>query len=134
MPFLLRQASRHSRLSVLLSLGALLLALVLGCTSQPAPRPDAPPQAVQAAQGLVSHDVTAVRASVTDLLATSLTPDDLAPAGTVLTVDKGTWKEDGNDASLQATVALPQQAPARVVVYLTRENGQWRVLSTDPIP
>jgi hypothetical protein len=113
--------------------GAVTLAL-RGDHSRQRTTTDAGPaaQGARAAEGLVSRDVAVVRASVTGLLASSISVAALAPPQTSLRVEPGSWKESGDDAILAATVTSSGQPPTRIWVHLTREDGQWRVLFTEP--
>ncbi|MGH3222220.1 MAG: hypothetical protein ACRDPY_26595 [Streptosporangiaceae bacterium] len=54
----------------------------------------------------------------------------VAPAGTRIAVQPGTWQQHGTDASLRAVVTVPGRAAVTEVVYLVREEGRWRVLFT----
>jgi hypothetical protein len=57
---------------------------------------------------------------------------DIAPAGTTIRVQPGTWRQDGDYAIVQAVVTLPGHAPAAETVYFMREEGRWRVMFADP--
>jgi hypothetical protein len=57
---------------------------------------------------------------------------DVAPAGTTIRVQPGTWRQQGDNAIMQAAVTLPGHAPLTETVYLLREEGRWLVLFADP--
>jgi hypothetical protein len=57
---------------------------------------------------------------------------DLAPAGTSIRIEPGTWRQQGDDAAVLAVVTVPGHKPVTETVYLVRQEGQWRVLFTDP--
>jgi hypothetical protein len=55
----------------------------------------------------------------------------LAPPGTQILVQPGTWQQHGDEARLRAVVTVPHHKPVSELVYLVREDGQWRVLVID---
>lgn len=90
----------------------------------------APADAVRVVANLVSRSPAAVRDSLAAVYAAQVNSSVLAPAGTRIAVQPGTWQQHGTDASLRAVVTLPGRAPVTEVIYLVREEGQWRVLFT----
>ena len=90
----------------------------------------APSDAVKAVADLASRDLVAVRQSVA--AGYQITAAALAPAGTRIEVQAGTWQQRGENASLRARVMMPGRAPVVELVYLVRQEGRWRVLFTDP--
>lgn len=94
---------------------------------------EAPTEAVAAVSNLVSGDLAKVRAGVSHFIAAKITsPTMLAPAGSTLQVDQRTWQRQGDNASLEAILTSPGQAPVRERIYLIREAGHWRVLFSEP--
>ena len=90
----------------------------------------APAGAVMAVANLASGDLATVRQSVAAGYPVSAAV--LAPAGTRVQVQTGTWRQRGENASLRARVVMPGQAPVSELIYLLRQEGRWRVLFTDP--
>ncbi len=91
-----------------------------------------PPDAAKAVSDVVSQDPAAVRSALAGSLA-QLTPDGaLAPNGTRIDVQPGSWQQTGDFATLTAVVTVPQQAPVTVLFHLVKEEGRWRVLMTEP--
>jgi hypothetical protein len=107
------------------------------CSSSPASGPAVPaPGPVPAAAAkvvvnVVARDPAAVRASLARTYSAQVSAATLAPAGTKIRVVQGTWQQIGDEARLRAVVTMPGRAPATEMVYLVREEGQWRVLFTD---
>ena len=58
--------------------------------------------------------------------------DDVAPVGTIIRVQPGTWQQRGDYATVRAVVTLPGRAPLPETIYFIREEGRWRVLFADP--
>jgi hypothetical protein len=54
----------------------------------------------------------------------------VAPTGTRVRVQSGTWQQRGPYARLRALVTVPGQESVTEVVYLVREGGRWKVLFT----
>jgi hypothetical protein len=79
---------------------------------------------------LVSRNPAAVRTALASASTGQNNLAVLAPAGTRIRVQPGTWQEHGDMARLRAVVTMPHKAPVTEVVYLIREGGQWRVLFT----
>jgi hypothetical protein len=93
---------------------------------------EVPTEAVTATANLVSGDLRTVRAGVSRLIASRITsPAMLAPTGSTLQVDRHSWHQRGDDASLEATLSSPGRAPVRERLYLIREAGHWRVLFSE---
>lgn len=92
---------------------------------------DVPGEAASAVVNLVSRSPSVVRNSLATIYAAQVNAAVLAPAGTRIRVQPGTWQQRGTYASLRALVTAPGRAPVTEVVYLVREEGRWRVLFTD---
>jgi hypothetical protein len=92
---------------------------------------DVPVSAMKVVANLASRDTASVRNSLAVIYSEQVNTAVLAPAGTRIRVQPGTWQQDGADASLRALVSVPGRAPVTEVVYLVREEGRWRVLFTD---
>jgi hypothetical protein len=90
----------------------------------------APAGAMAAVTGLASRNPAALRAALA--AGYPLSAGDLAPAGTSIRVQPGTWEQRGDYATVRAVVTLPGHAPLAETVYLAREEGRWRVLFADP--
>ena len=86
---------------------------------------------MSAVANLASRNPAKVRNSLVTAYSAQVNAATVAPAGTRIRVQPGTWQQRGTYASLQALVTVPGQAPVTEVVYLVREEGQWRVLFTD---
>jgi hypothetical protein len=80
---------------------------------------------------LVSRDPATVRTALASANMGQSNLAVLAPAGTRIRVQPGTWQQHGDEAKLRAVVTVPHQARVTEVVYLIREGGQWHVLFTD---
>jgi hypothetical protein len=91
----------------------------------------APADATRAVANLVSRSPATVRDSLAAVYSAQVNSGVLAPAGTRIRVQPGTWQQHSTDASLRALVTVPGRAPVTEVVYLVREEGRWRVLFTD---
>jgi hypothetical protein len=90
----------------------------------------APAGAVAAVTGLASRNPAALRAALA--AGYPLSAGDLAPAGTSIRVQPGTWEQRGDYATVRAVVTLPGRARLAETVYFAREEGRWRVLFADP--
>jgi hypothetical protein len=90
----------------------------------------APADAVTAVTDLASRNPAALRAAL--VAGYPVNAGDLAPAGTSIRVQPGTWRQQGNYATVQAVVTLPGRAPLAETVYFFLEEGRWRVLFADP--
>jgi hypothetical protein len=117
------------------------LAVALGCAActTNSSHPEAmtaapghvPAEAVTVVENLASRDPATVRDSLALSYSTQVNTAVLAPAGTQIRVQSGTWQQHGDEARLRAVVTVPGQTPVTEVVYLVREVGRWRVLFTD---
>jgi hypothetical protein len=90
-----------------------------------------PAGAVSAVANLGSRNPVTVRKSLAAAYWAQVNTATVAPAGTRVRVQPGTWQQQGSYAALRARVTVPGQAPVTEVVYLVREEGRWRVLFTD---
>ena len=90
----------------------------------------APADAVIVVTDLTARNPATLRAA----LATGypVKAGDVAPAGTSIRVQPGTWRQQGDYAIVQAVVTLPGRAPLTETVYLVRREGRWLVLFADP--
>ena len=79
---------------------------------------------------LASRNPAALRAALAEGYPVSA--GDVAPAGTSIRVRQGTWRQQGNYATVQAVVTLPGRAPLAETIYFVLEEGRWRVLFADP--
>lgn len=89
----------------------------------------APAGAVTAVTGLASRDPAALRAALA--VGFPVSAGDVAPAGTSIRVQSGTWQQRGEYATVRAVVTLPGRAPLAETVYFVLEGGRWRVLFAD---
>lgn len=116
---------------------ALLAVGCAACSNSPASRPAVPaPGPVPAAAAkvvvnVVARDPATVRAALVRAYSAQVSAAALAPAGTEIRVVRGTWQRIGNEARLRAVITMPGRAPVSEMVYLVRQEGQWRVLLTD---
>lgn len=90
----------------------------------------APSAAGRAVMDLASRDPATVRSALA--AGYDVSKSDLAPAGTSIRMEPGTWRQQGDDAAVLAVVTVPGRKPVTETVYLVRQEGQWRVLFTDP--
>lgn len=90
-----------------------------------------PAAAAKVVTHLVSQDPATVRDSLAYSYSTQIGATVLAPAGTRILVQPGTWQQSGDEARLRAIVAMPHRKSVTEIVYLVREDGQWRILFTD---
>jgi hypothetical protein len=90
-----------------------------------------PADAARVVTNLASRDPAVVRGSLAAGYSAQVNVAALAPAGTRIRVQPGTWQQRGDAASLRASVTVPGRAPVSEVVYLVREEGQWRIVFTD---
>jgi hypothetical protein len=79
---------------------------------------------------LASQNLVTVRAAL--VAGYPVSAGDVAPAGTSIRVQPGTWRQRGDRATVQAVVTLPGRAPLAETVYFVHEEGRWRVLFADP--
>lgn len=110
-------------------------AAVFGAANSKAPAAVAvargvPAGAVHVVTDLSSRDLATVRGALAASYAGRVSAASLAPAGTRIQVQPGTWRQRGPAASVRAAVTVPGRAPVTEVVYLVREEGQWRILFT----
>jgi hypothetical protein len=90
----------------------------------------APADAATAVADLASRSPATLRAAL--VTGYPVNARDLAPPGTMIRMRPGTWRQQGDYATVQAVVALPEGTPASEIVYFVREEGRWRVLFADP--
>jgi hypothetical protein len=91
----------------------------------------APADAMSVVANLASQNPVKVRNSLVAAYSTQVNAATMAPAGTRIRAQPGTWQQRGIHASLHALVTVPGQRPVTEMVYLIREEGRWRVLFTD---
>jgi hypothetical protein len=89
-----------------------------------------PSGAGRAVMDLASRDPATVRSALA--AGYDVSKSDLAPAGTSIRMEPGTWRQQGDDAAVLAVVTAPGRKPVTETIYLVRQEGQWRVLFTDP--
>jgi hypothetical protein len=89
-----------------------------------------PPAAVTAVTGLTSRNSAALSAALA--AGYPVSAGDVAPAGTTIRVQPGTWEQKGDYATVRAVVTLPGRAPLAETIYFAQEEGRWRVLFADP--
>jgi hypothetical protein len=89
-----------------------------------------PADAARVVTNLTSRNAATVRESLATGYSAQVSPASLAPPGTVIRVQRGSWEQKGGDARLRAVVTMRGRAPVAEVVYLVREGGRWRVLFT----
>lgn len=130
---------RHRLLAAFISAVAVLGALALvgwlahwppGVFGTSARAASAPAGAVTAVADLTSRNPAAVRAALA--AGFPLRAGDVAPAGTSIRMQPGTWQQRGEYATVQAEVTMPGRAPQAETIYFAREGGRWRVLFADP--
>jgi hypothetical protein len=90
----------------------------------------APADALTAVTDLTSRNPSTLRAAL--VTGYPVKSGDLAPVGTSIRVQPGTWRQQGDYAIMQAVVTLPGRAPLTETVYLVRKGGRWLVLFADP--
>lgn len=90
----------------------------------------APADAVTAVTDLTSRSPATLRAAL--VAGYPVKAGDVAPAGTSIRVQPGTWRQQGDYAIMQAIVTLPGRTPLTETVYLVRKEGRWLVLFADP--
>ena len=89
-----------------------------------------PAGAVAAVTGLTSRNPATLSAALAGGYPVSA--DDVAPVGTTIRVQPGTWQQRGDYATVRAVVMLPGRAPLSETIYFIREEGRLRVLFADP--
>jgi hypothetical protein len=89
----------------------------------------APADAVTAVTGLTARNTAALRAALAADY--PVNAGDLAPAGTSIRVQPGTWQQQGGYATVQAVATLPGRAPLAETIYFARKGGRWLVLFAD---
>jgi hypothetical protein len=94
------------------------------------PGASAPADAVAAVTGLTSRNPAALSAALA--AGYPVSAGDVAPAGTTIRVQPGTWEQRGDYATVRAVETLPGRPPLAETVYFVREEGRWRVLFADP--
>ena len=90
----------------------------------------APAEAVTAVTDLTARNPATLRAALA--AGYPVTAGDVAPAGTSIRVQPGTWRQQGDYATVQAVVALPGRPPLAETIYFVRKEGRWLVLFADP--
>jgi hypothetical protein len=90
----------------------------------------APAGAVAAVTGLTSRNPATLRAALA--AGYSVGSGDVAPAGTTIRLQQGTWRQQGDYATVRAVATLRGRSPLAETVYFAREEGRWRVLFADP--
>jgi hypothetical protein len=89
-----------------------------------------PADAARVVTNLMSRDTATVRESLATSYSAQVSPASLAPPGTMIRVQRGSWEQRGGNARLRAVVTMRGRAPVTEIVYLVREGGRWRVLFT----
>jgi hypothetical protein len=128
---------RAHRVAVALLVAAVVaLAVTVGLSAggskrRPADSPGGdpvPPGAAQTAQDLVSGDGRRVRAALTPVLGAQVRdPHAIAPAGSALKLDSGSWSRAGRYASATGLLTSPGRADRRVVVGFVGAENRWQV-------
>jgi hypothetical protein len=130
---------RHRLLAVVILAAAVLGALAVagwlahwppGVFGGSARYAGTPADAATAVGDLASQNPATVRAAL--VAGYPVNAGDVAPAGTSIQVRPGTWRQQGDHATVQAVVTLPGRAPLAETVYFVREEGRWRVQFADP--
>lgn len=107
------------------------------CSSSPYSAPKAagpgrvPADATRVVTSLVSRDPATLKKALAISYSAYVNAAAVAPAGTRISVQPGTWQQHGGEARLRALVTVPGRSPVTEMIYLVREEGQWRVLFTD---
>ena len=83
-----------------------------------------------AVTGLISRNAATLSAALA--VGYPVSVGDVAPVGTTIRVQPGTWQQRGDYATVRAVVTLPGRAPLSETIYVIREEGRWRVLFADP--
>jgi hypothetical protein len=99
----------------------------------PAPRATpgtAPDDAVKTVEAFASSDVTTFRASLSSVTLAAAPDAVPPPPGTTVTIDRGSWRQRGDDAVVRVTGLDSDGKDVPTDVYLVREAGRWRVLFT----
>jgi hypothetical protein len=92
-----------------------------------------PHQAAQAARDVVSGDENLVRAALSPALAGHLPgPGAVAPAGSTVDLEAGSWNRYGLHAAATGLLTVPGQPPRRVTVGFVLVDGRWRVTVMEP--
>jgi hypothetical protein len=90
----------------------------------------APAEAVTTVTDLTSRNPATLRAALA--AGYPVNAADLAPAGTSIQVQPGTWQQQGDYATVQAVVTLPGRAPLGETIYFLSRGERWLVLFADP--
>jgi len=89
-----------------------------------------PADAATAVTDLTSRNPATVRAALAADY--PVNAGNVAPAGTSIRVQPGTWRQHGDYATVHAVVTLPGRTPLAETVYFIREERRWHVLFADP--
>jgi hypothetical protein len=129
--------------AVLVAILAGSIVLWIAARNGPAPtgEPDVvlggpvPAQAAQAARDVVSGDDGRMRAALSPALHEVLPgPDAIAPAGSTVELDAGSWYQQGTHAAATGTLTTPGRAPHRVAVGFVSVDDRWRVTVMERLP
>lgn len=90
----------------------------------------APADAMKAVYNLASRNPATLRRALAADYSAQVNSAALAPIGTRIRVQPGSWRQHATAASVQVLVTVPGRTPVTEVVYLVREEGRWRVLFT----
>lgn len=118
-----------------------LLALVLvwfqngSSTAPPTADSTAPPaSAVEAAQDLVSGDNALAAAALSPALAELLRASAIAPPGSTLELEPGSWSQRDEYAAAIGQLTVADEPGRRMFVGFVLRDGRWRITALEPTP
>lgn len=90
------------------------------------------PQVTEAVESVSSDPEAVLAQSARDDVGGDLRA--AVPEGTTVSVVEGSWAPDGiGGGTVLADVTYPGQEPARYLIVVQQESGEWRILATLPV-
>lgn len=96
-----------------------------GLTLRPGVAP--PPQAGQTVSALLSPDPQIRRGALTPMLADAVGTSQVAPDGSIISLDSDGWREHDGFAVATATFTMPGQPARKILLGFQRDADRWLI-------